>query len=70
MSFLRAVKLISTIRDRRKNEFVNQIMILSTALMEGKDRKDLIEEIQRQDELNDITSTNFDALDKIKSQMK
>jgi hypothetical protein len=70
MPFIRALKLVIAIRERKKSALAEQILILGTALMDGDKRQELINEISEESELDSIIGTDFKALDKIKSQMK
>jgi hypothetical protein len=70
LSFNKAIKLILSIRERHTNEFIERVYIAGTALMDGEKRKELIEDLRGENELDYIQETNFHALDNLKSQMK
>lgn len=72
LKFSKGLKLMLAIKERSKFKMVKEINILGTALLDGKVRKEIIDDIldKADNGLENIINTDFNALDRLKQNME
>ncbi|WP_172638613.1 hypothetical protein [Clostridium pasteurianum] len=63
------MELLILIKERKINQTIENIQILGTVLMEGKDKSVLIEDLQESFTIEN-NHTDLKALEQLKAQMK
>lgn len=71
LKFSKGLKLMLAIRERNKLKMVKQIKVLGTVLLDGEVKTEIINDLlQEEERLEEIEKTDFEAIQRLKVEMK